>query len=96
MINVVVEWNDMRRYLALPGVPDKGDTLVIPSAKPADPEHGLVLTVATRRWRCSRTGNLDQVTLKTLGGPQPPRPLKDEEERFRAEWTAAGWIAGEP
>lgn len=91
MVNVVANWNDLRRFLQLPGVPDKGDSLVIPAAN-GDPERGLILTVATRRWKLDRTGNLDAVVLNMLGGPQPPRPLKDEEAKFRAEWGAAGWL----
>ncbi len=91
MINVVADWNDLRRFLQLPGVPDKGDSLVIPAAN-GDPERGLILTVATRRWKLDRTGNLDAVVLKMMGGPQPPRPLKDEEARFRDHWGAAGWL----
>lgn len=90
-MKIVAEWNDLQRFLDLPGVPDQGDTLVIPAAN-GDPEHGLILKVATRRWRLTRAGHLDAVMLRMMGGPQPPRPLKDEEAKFRAEWGAAGWL----
>lgn len=92
-MKIVVEWNDLHRYLDLPGVPDKGDSLVIPAAN-GDPERGLILTVATRRWRMTRAGNLGEVMLRTMGGPQPPRPTRDEEARFREFWGAAGWLPG--
>lgn len=89
-MTILVECGDLQRFLDLPGVPDQGDTLVIPAAN-NDPERGLILKVATRRWRMTRAGNLDAVVVRTIGGPQPPKPLKDEEAKFREHWGAAGW-----
>lgn len=96
MVKIVVEWNGLRRYLELPAVPDEGETLVIPSAKLADPEHGLYLQVTARRWRMTRHGSLDAVVLSTTAtgvsqGKQLPRPVKDEETRWVEAWNAAGW-----